>query len=60
MDVLIEEMEMLEGEVSMKYAEMNHLDEKIKRGFKGLGGVSKRMQRVRRCVSANYYNMKTE
>jgi chromosome segregation ATPase len=55
---LMEKMEMLEGEVPMKFKDVDNLDEKISASIKALRGLYNRMQGTERDVKISYYKKK--
>ena len=55
---LMEKMEMLEGEVPMKFKDVDNLDEKISASIKALRGLYNRMQGTQRDVKISYYKKK--
>ncbi len=57
---LMEKMEMLEGEVPMKFRDVDSLDDKIKRTLNALMGCYNSMRRVEITVKENYYKKKNE
>lgn len=57
---LMEKMEMLEGEVPMKFRDVDSLDDKIKRTSNALMGCYNSMRRVEITVKENYYKKKNE
>ena len=55
---LMEKMEMLEGEVTMKFKDVDNLDEKISVSIKALRGLYNRMRGTERDVKISYYKKK--
>lgn len=55
---LMEKMEMLEGEVPMKFKDVDNLDEKISASIKALRGLYNRMEGTERDVKISYYKKK--
>lgn len=55
---LMEKMEMLEGEVPMKFKDVDNLDEKISASIKALRSLYNRMQGTERDVKISYYKNK--
>lgn len=55
---VMEKMEMLEGEVPMKFKDVDNLDEKISASIKALRGLYNRMQGTQRDVKVSYYKKK--
>lgn len=55
---LVEKMEMLEGEVPVKFKDVDNLDEKISASIKALRSLYNRMQGTERDVKISYYKKK--
>lgn len=57
---LMDKLGMLEGEVPVKYRDMDNLDERIKRASEALQNFYGRMQRAEKSMKETYYKSKTD
>ena len=58
--VLMDKMGMLEGDVPVKYRDMDNLEEKIKRTLQTLKSFYSRMHRIEKTVKETYYMSKKD